>query len=327
MALTQIDGLRQIQDGSIDVSKMLAGFLGGSNWNITGSANDATISGLAAGTLANDAVNKAQLEAAIAAALSGAMTYKGTIDASVAAGTALDGAAQGDFYLVSTAGTLDGIAFNIGDHLVVNDAITDFDVDGAGKIDIIDNTEASDILRTSNIVDDLTTGGATDVLSAQQGVVIKGLIDDLQTEVDAVETGAGLNTDGTYITPSGSNYIDSSTSLASADALLDAQVKVNEDAIGVNAGNIVTNTSDISDLQDALSERVFGELPTPTQGVAVLPALANFPVDAGTAQVYLNGIRQIAGAGNDYTINEATGVITFEFNMKNNDAVLVDYEY
>ena len=152
MALTQIDGLRQIQDGSIDVSKMLADFLGGSNWNITGSANDATISGLAAGSLANDAVNKAQLEAAIAAAVSGAMNYVSTIDASVV-GVQLDGRSKGDFFLVSTGGTVDGIVFNIGDHLVVNDDITTFSVDGAGKIDIIDNTEAADILRTSDIVD------------------------------------------------------------------------------------------------------------------------------------------------------------------------------
>lgn len=50
--------------------------------------------------------------------------------------------------------------------------------------------------------------------------------DDLQTEIDAIETGAGLDTDGTYISPSGTNYIDAATSLANADVLLDTQLKV-----------------------------------------------------------------------------------------------------
>lgn len=257
--LTQIDGQRQIEDLSIGKGKLLSDFLAGGNLNLTGSNNNATITGLAAGTIANDAVNYAQMNSAIAAALVGSMSYKGTIDASVATGVTLDGAAVGDFYLVSVAGTLDGIIYNIGDHLIVNVAITDFDVDGAGKIDIIDNTEASDILRSSDIIDNLTTGGTGDVLSAQQGVVLKGLIDGLQANFD---------------------------------------------------------------------ERVFGEVPVVTDGSAVLPALANIPVNAGTARVYLNGMRMFIGGSNDYTINETTGVITFTFNLKDpKDTVAVDYEY
>lgn len=306
--LTQIDLKRQSEDGTLNHEKLESNFLNGADLNLTGGNNDATITGLQAGVNANDAVNVAQLNSAV----SGSMNYQGTIDASVATGVALDGAEVGDFFLVSAAGTLDGIAFNIGDHLVVNAAITDFDVDGSGKIDIIDNTESSDIIRTSDIINDLTTGGTTDALSAQQGVVLKGLVDGLQTEVDAIETGSGLNTDGTYITPSGSNYIDSSTSLANADALLDAQIKVNADAIAA----LPTGTD------------VYGEAPTVTHNVAVLPALANIPVQAGTARVYLNGLRQLVGGGNDYTINESTGVITFNFNLKNpKDTVIVDYKY
>lgn len=325
MALTQIDGLRQIQDESIDLSKMLANFLGGSNWNITDSANNATISGLAAGSANNDAVNKGQMDSAISAALTGAMSYKGTIDASIATGAALDGALAGDFYLVSAAGTLNGIAFNIGDHLVVNAGITDFDVDGAGKIDIIDNTESADILRTSDIVNDLTTGGVNDVLSAQQGVVLKGFIDNLQTEVNDTQAGAGLDANGDYITPSGSNYIDASTSLADADSLLDAQAKVNADAIGVNAGDITTNANAITALQTDWSERVFNEIYAPVVN-STSYTVASSPIKAGTLRVYDNGIRLAVGL--DYTVVEATGVITFVDTLKANKAnVVVDYEY
>jgi hypothetical protein len=320
MAFTEIDGERQIQDLSVPRGKLLADFLGGSNWNISDSNNDATISGLANGSLTNDAVNKGQMESAITAALSGALTYKGTVDASVASGVSLDGSLIGEFFIISVAGTLDGIAFNIGDHLVVNDTITDFSVDGSGKIDIIDNTEASDILRSSDVVDNLTTGGSADVLSAQQGVVLKGLVDGLQTEADAIEAAAGLASDGTYVTVSGSNYIDSSTTLAGADALLDTQV-------GTNETDISTNASAIGVIESTLSDRVFGEYPTVTSGVPALAALANIPIDTGTARVHINGVRARIGSGNDYLINETTGVITLEFNPNAKDTVVVDYEY
>jgi hypothetical protein len=312
--LTQIDLTRQAEDGTLSKSKLKSDFLEGGNLDLTGGNNNATITGLANGVDNDDAVNKGQMDAAIAAALTGSMNYKGTIDASVATGVTLDGAETGDFYYVSVAGTLDGIAFNVGDHLVVNADITDFDVDGSGKIDIIDNTESTDIIRTSDIIDDLVTGGTQDALSAQQGVVLKGLVDNLQSELDDTQTGAGLGTDGSYTANGAANYISTATSLKNADDLLDAQIK--------------TNADDIAALQTDLSERVFTEVPTVTNGSPTLAALANIPVKAGTARVYLNGLRQLPGGSNDYTINETTGVITFNFNLKDpKDTVIVDYEY
>ncbi len=56
-------------------------------------------------------------------------------------------------------------------------------------------------------------------------------ITTLQTEVDAIETAAGLNTDGTYAAPSGTNYIDTATSIANANVLLDTAVKDSYDTI------------------------------------------------------------------------------------------------
>lgn len=254
--LTQIDLNRQAEDSTLVKSKLQADFLEGGDLNLTDGNNDATITGLKPGVNPNDAVNKAQLDAIT---IDGGMTYQGTIDASDGTGATLDGASKGDFYFVNVAGTLDGISYSVGDHLVVNADITDFDVDGAGKIDKIDNTESADILRDSDIVDDLTTGGSTSVLSAEQGVALK--------------------------------------------ALIDAEKK-------------------------RLDERVFGEVPVVTGGSAVLPPLANIPVDNGTLRVYLNGLRQLEGATEDYTVNYTTGVITFNFNLKNpKDTVIVDYEY
>ena len=56
-------------------------------------------------------------------------------------------------------------------------------------------------------------------------------ITNLQSEVDAIETGAGLGTNGAYTADAGSNYITGATSLANADSLLDAQIKQNSDDI------------------------------------------------------------------------------------------------
>lgn len=307
--ITMIDLLRQAKDGTLTRGKLVSDFLQGSNLDLTGGNNNATLTGLAQGVAGDDAVNVDQLNAAIATALTGAMEYKGTIDVTNP-DAQLDGAQKGDFFLVSVGGTLDGKNFTAGDHLVVNDDITDFSVDGAGKIDIIDNTESADILRLSDIVNDLTTGGVNDVLSAQQGVVIKALIDALQAEVDATQVGAGLNPDGTYNQPSGSNYLDATTSLLNALLALDAQVKLNEDAIAAIAGEI------------------FGENLVVTNGSGVLPALANIPIVSGSQRVHLNGLRVFEGAGRDYTINPTTGVITFNYNLENpSDCVDVDYRF
>lgn len=68
-------------------------------------------------------------------------------------------------------------------------------------------------------------------------VTINTSITNLQSEVDAVETGAGLNTDGTYTANGSANYISAATSLKDADNKLDTQVKTNADAIA-NLGTV-----------------------------------------------------------------------------------------
>ncbi|MEN3325189.1 hypothetical protein VP395_15770, partial [Mariniflexile soesokkakense] len=69
----------------------------------------------------------------------------------------------------------------------------------------------------------------------------------LQTELDATQTGAGLNADGTYTANTSANYISGSTSLQDADNALDAQAKANADAINsintLGDGNIYLGNS------------------------------------------------------------------------------------
>lgn len=69
----------------------------------------------------------------------------------------------------------------------------------------------------------------------------------LTTEVNAIETGIGLNADGTYTAPVGANYVGSATDLKSAVVALDTQVKTNSDAIAANADEIDTKVAKAGD--------------------------------------------------------------------------------
>ena len=55
--------------------------------------------------------------------------------------------------------------------------------------------------------------------------------DDVADELNAIETGAGLNADGTYTANTNANYIADATSLKDADDKLDAKIKNVEDSL------------------------------------------------------------------------------------------------
>jgi hypothetical protein len=73
----------------------------------------------------------------------------------------------------------------------------------------------------------------------------------------------------------------------------------------------------------ALPTKVFNELPLVTAASANV-TIINTPI-SGTLRVYLNGIRQAPGAGNDYTLTGNTVVFTTTLNST--DVVVLDYEY
>lgn len=82
-------------------------------------------------------------------------------------------------------------------------------------------------------------------LKAEAGVRAAG-DSAIQNELDATQAGAGLGTDGAYAADATTTYIKTATSLANADKLLDAQVKLNSDAIAAITGG---GGSSISALQ------------------------------------------------------------------------------
>jgi len=106
----------------------------------------------------------------------------------------------------------------------------------------------------------------------------------------------------------------------------ETQIKASDIPIA-DTGELYTEV----DIEGALAEigasldftKVVGEVHAGEEDETI--ALANTPT-AGTLAVYLNGVRQNAGAGNDYTITD--NVITFiGIELSTSDVVVVDYEY
>jgi hypothetical protein len=62
-----------------------------------------------------------------------------------------------------------------------------------------------------------------------------GSVTSLQEELDATQLAVGVNANGTYAPHVGSNYVDTATSTKNAITLLDAQSKVNSDAVATEA--------------------------------------------------------------------------------------------
>jgi hypothetical protein len=109
---------------------------------------------------------------------------------------------------------------------------------GAGLADdgsYVANTIANYIADAASLADaDNKLDAALKSLADKEAADVENInntVSALQSEVDAVEAGAGLGEDGSYVANTNANYIANATSLADADNKLDAAVKANADAI------------------------------------------------------------------------------------------------
>jgi hypothetical protein len=76
------------------------------------------------------------------------LEYISTFDAS--SGTWPSNVTQGNFFKISVAGIIDGIDLNIGDMIIANKIVAG--VTTVADWDVVDNTEAADILRDADVI-------------------------------------------------------------------------------------------------------------------------------------------------------------------------------
>ena len=138
-----------------------------SSESTSGKIRVSTSSEALTGTNDTTAMTPAKVAAYVASAtgtVTGNLRYKGAYDAS-ANSPVLTSAKKGDFYVVSVAGTLAGVAINVGDHIVFNqDAASPIT---SAMFDTIDNTETPASTTTAGVIEiatnaEATAGSATD---------------------------------------------------------------------------------------------------------------------------------------------------------------------
>ena len=97
----------------------------------------------------------------------------------------------------------------------------------------------------------------------------------LQTEVDAIETAVGLAADGSFVAPTGTNYIDNATSVLGAVTLVDTAVKA---AVTASEANAVAQQVMI----DANVTAINGEIARATAAESAIANTVNAEVTRAT---------------------------------------------
>lgn len=154
------------------------------------------------GVADNDAVNLGQVNTLINNAVASAVLYKGVFDASATDFSALADASQGDLYKVSVAGTIDGRLFSVNDTIIVNKDVTGTPV--TADIDLIDNTEAADLLRISSGA--IQNGGSAIAIDADKNTVSNLVVASFKTS--AIEDSTDTLTDTDTALPTSAAVVD-----------------------------------------------------------------------------------------------------------------------
>lgn len=185
------------------------------------------------------------------------------VHAAISAGTGVTYDGSGEFSIGQPVGTSDNVSFGkvyvrtgtgVGVDLnsQTNNASLRFHT-SAGQTGIISTSSGNAPVQvyasllwarainggTGNLMadGDVTVGGDLAVTGTISSPTITALeasvagdVSALQSELDATQTGAGLNPNGSYLQDTGANYIQGSTSLAGADSDLDTALKAEETA-------------------------------------------------------------------------------------------------
>lgn len=214
---------------------------------VSGKIRIATSAEATAGTLDTAAMTPLKVKSVVDAAVVGGVTYQGTFDTS--SPVDLSNAEKGDLYIISVAGSYQGITWAVGDHLLVN-----ADMGGTispSKLDKVDNTDAVTSVagRTGAV-----TLSASDV-SGLAAVATSGAYSDLSgtptlgtAAAEDVGTAASnvVQLDGSARLPAvdGSQLLNLPSGATTLGALTDV------DVTGVANTNVIKYNSTSGDWED-----------------------------------------------------------------------------
>ena len=320
MAQTQINGGTQIRSGTITADRLVEGTLSKSsvglgNVDNTSDANkpvsiatqdaldlkqDLSEKGQANGYASLDGGGKVPVEQLP----NSIMEYKGTWNADTNTPTLASGTGSpGDVYRVSVAGTSLSLSFEVGDYVIYNGSTWE-------KSDTTDSV-ASVNGYTGNVVldsGDVGLGNVDNTSDADKPVstATQTALNSKEDTITAGTTGQYYRGDKTFQT------LDrSAVGLSNVDNTSDANKPVS------------TATQTALDAKLTVADYVVRETPSGSvNGTNTSFTLAFTPV-SGSESVFLNGILQEPGSGNDYTI--AADTITFLFTPVSGDKIRVSY--
>lgn len=237
------------------------------------------------------------------AGVSGAMQFRGEWSVAATDAASVTGIKKGYVYVYNGTGTAPtGVTLENGDTLIAN-------------IDSADPTDATDwVVVNVNI-----TGAVT--LNNLVGSLLDNVVGSGSISITAPTTGANagkLVITGAFPTISNPNAVN------------DQYVT----GMSIDANGVITLTR--STPPDYRNYNVVGEIPSGTMnGSNTTFVTSKKPHSTDLIAVYVNGVRQKAGSGNDYRVsipssgtNANKGVITFEsgaYIPQSGDSLLVDY--
>lgn len=359
MAQTQINGATQIRSGSITSDRLASGTVADDRLATSYIKADGTraftgsvslggnqITSLADPTLSTDAATKAYVDSLIQGfdwkqSVRAATTGPGTLSSAFANGSVIDGVtlATGDRILIKnqTTGSENGIyVVNAsGAPTRASDADASADMTAGVTVFISEgNTQGNS--AWSITTDDVITLGTTAITftqvaggslySAGDGLTLNGSA----FQVNAADASVQVNADNIAVKKGdaslevGANGLQVKQGAAGQVYVANAQgvltpVTLSGDVSSVTSGGEVTLVSNVLKATNYITR----ETPSGSvNGTNTAYTLAHTPV-AGSESVFLNGILQDPGAGNDYTISG--GTITFADAPVSGDKIRVSY--